>query len=301
MLNIIKASTSLGSNNKGTEKAPELLLKGGLIEALNFNKIQYQILTLPKNNKGREEQIKKNTLVKNHLELTAYNHLIYNLATTHQGSTDKLLLLGGDHSVGIGSMFATKTIEPETVLLYIDAHPDSNTPETSLSHNMHGMSLATVLGDSLHRDYKFPIYNYKEVIILGAKDIDPLEWKYIKDKKIKIYTMSDIITEGIGTIIKDILKFISTKPLHVSLDIDSIDTEYAPGTGVINKGGLSYREIKYIAEKISTRDIRTIDLVEVNPKYDKNNKTVLLGIELILTLLGGKWSPYEKYIEKSKN
>lgn len=293
MLKIIKAETSLGSSNKGAEMTPKILLKNGLLEALHQNKIGYEILDLPKTKKISEAST---SMVKNHATLTSLNRSIYDLAVKSKNKDDKVLLIGGDHSASIGSLFATKKSDPKAVLLYIDAHPDCNSPDSSPSHNMHGMSLATVLGDSLYNDYKFPKYKYSEVIILGAKDIDPHERKYIKDKLIKMYTISDIIANGIGEVMKEIIKFVSDKPLHVSLDIDAIDASEAPGTGIVNKGGLTYREIRYITETLSTKNIRSIDLMELNPKRDPENKTLDLGTELIINLLGGKWSPYEKYL-----
>ncbi len=298
MLKIIKAETSLGSNNKGTELAPISLLKNGLLDALKYNKTDYKILRLEP--KEKIIGFVKNPRVKNHKLLTEFNHSIYNTSIKNREPEDKILLLGGDHSVSIGSMFATKKSEPKAVLVYIDAHADSNTPESSLSANMHGMSLSTILGDSLYQDYNLNKYKYSEVIILGAKDIDPPEWKYLRDKKIKVYAMNNIITEGIGSIMNKIISLIKDKPLHISLDIDSIDVSEAPGTGIVNKGGLTYREIKYITETLSTADIKSIDLIEINPKNDVGRKTIDLGIELVINLLGGKWSPYEKYLNKSK-
>jgi arginase len=295
MLKIIKAETSLGSSNAGTELAPAAILKGGLLDALRYNKIDHEILPLLKTKSAIPT--KNNLLVKNHSRLTNLNNSIYELAVNNKNPGAKMLLLGGDHSMSIGSMFATKMSHSKAVLIYIDAHPDCNSPHSSPSGNMHGMSLATVLGDSLYDDYDLPKYKYSEVVILGAKDIDPAEREYIDKKKIRIYTMNDIIARGIGDVVSEILKFIKDKPVHVSLDIDSVDVSEAPGTGIVNRGGLSYREIRYATEALSTTDIKSIDLMEVNPKQDEDNKTVNLATELIISLLGSKWSPYEKYLK----
>lgn len=295
MLKIIKAETSLGSDNKGTEQAPEVLLRSGLVDALKHHKINHEILKSPKITRLSETKDKSH--VKNHAALTLLNRSIYEMALTSPASKDKILLLGGDHSMSIGSMFATKKSHPNAVLIYIDAHPDCNNPDSSPSGNMHGMSLSTVLGDSLYDDYKFKKYKYNEVVIIGAKDIDPYERHYLKEKKIKVHTIEDIVSDGIGKIMKSVLKFAEGKPVHISLDIDCVDVSEAPGTGIINKGGLTYREIKYVTERLSTLDTKSIDLMEINPKKDKEDKTIALGIELILNLLGGKWSPYEKYLE----
>ncbi len=298
MLKIIKAETSLGSSNGGTELAPDEILKLGLLDALTFNNIAYQLLPLEILG---PISVAPNTKVKNHETLTVLNRSIYETAIKTNSAKDITLLLGGDHSTSIGSMFATKKLEPNAAILYIDAHPDSNTPDSSPSGNMHGMSLSTVLGDSLYTDYGFTKYKYNEAIILGAKDIDQYEQNYIKEKSIKMFTVSNVTESGIGEIMTQVLDHIKGRPLHISLDIDSIDVSEAPGTGIINKGGLSYREIKYITEKLSSANICSIDIMEINPQKDVDNKTINLGIELILNLLGHRWTPYEKYLSEKKS
>ncbi len=292
MLKILKAGTSLGSDNIGSELAPDKILKT-LSPALHEYEIGHRLLKAPIV-RGETPQSKER--VRNHAKLTELNRQIYNIATGSKGKDDIVLTLGGDHSISIGSMFGSKSVDSDAVIIYIDAHPDCHSPETSPSGNMHGMSLATVLGDSLYDDYQLPKYKYSEVVLLGAKDIDRGEDRYLADHKIKNYGVRDIVAEGIGQIMKRVIKFAGRKPVHVSLDIDAVDVSEAPGTGIINKGGLTYREVRYITEILSTLNIKSIDLVEVNPSKDIKEKTTELAAELIMSLLGYKWTPYEKYI-----
>lgn len=285
----------MGSSNAGTELAPEALFKGGLGQALKYNGLEYDQISL----KARGDLSKKEP-VKNQAALIDLNKQIYNEAVKSLKKGRKVITLGGDHSVAIGSIYAAKEVEKEALLVYVDAHPDANDQETSPSGNMHGMSFSTVLGDGLHKNFGYKPYKKNDALLLGIKDIDPAEWQYIKENKIKFFTIENIIELGISNVMKKVIQFAGNKPIHLSLDIDVVDAEYAPGTGVINKGGLTYREIKYICKKLSTANIRSIDVVEVNPKKDRNNKTVELSNELLITLLGGEWSPYNQYIEEEK-
>ncbi|MDP4038701.1 MAG: arginase family protein, partial [bacterium] len=286
MLKIIKAGTSAGSFNQGSELAPDAILENGLEKALHTNKIGFEII-------GEIEHQTSATARNDIHYLTKINKQIYNFATQNIKSSDRLLTIGGDHSISIGSMFATKALEPKAQILYIDAHPDCNDFTNSPTGNIHGMSLSTVLGDSLYKKFNLAKYSYNEVVILAAKDIDDFERKYITKNKIKMFEMNDIIEHGIGEVLIKTLDYLGNNPLHVNLDIDSIDAMFSPATGIANQVGLTYREIKYVCEKLASNNIKSIDLVEVNPKLDPDNKTLNLAIELVITLLDGRWSSYD--------
>lgn len=291
MLKIFPAETSLGSSNPGTEKAPSLIVKKSLASGLKHNGIGFALQEPIRSKSGNKKEWPHN-----HSSLVEFNHRLYQEIINKCGLNDIALTLGGDHSVGAGSLFATKLRFEDAVVVYIDAHPDCTGPKTSLSGNMHGMQLATVMGDSLYGDFNYPSYDYKEVFLLGIKDIDPAERDYLHTNHILHVHMDEIIETGIAAALTKISKHIGNKPLHVSLDIDSIDVTEAPGTGIINKGGLSYREISYVARHLANHNIVAIDLVEVNPLRDHDDKTIKLGSELIINLLGGEWSPYTQYM-----
>ncbi|MBI3633314.1 MAG: arginase [Candidatus Vogelbacteria bacterium] len=296
MIKIIKAKTSLGSNNHGTELAPDTLFRAGLESVLKENSLQFEEVAVTSKNYSEQ----KNGYTKNLNQIVRLNKNIFNETLSGLKSGKKTILLGGDHSTAIGSMFATKKFNNRSVVVYIDAHPDLQSPETSKTGNAHGMPLATVLGDSLYPHFtEYKPFKKSEVLLIGIKDIDPAESEYIKKNKIKSLPMEHTTQFGIGATVDELLKWVDKRPVHLSLDIDSIDHEYAPGTGIINKGGFTYREIKYLCKRLSSTNILSIDVVEVNPKKDVGTKTIDLTIELIVNLLGGEWSPYQQYINSS--
>lgn len=294
MLNIFSAGTSLGSVNHGTEIAPEALLHGGLLTALTYNGIDYEVQA-PIHDRPASTQ--RHRQLYNYQSVVDFNKSLYQKIITTSEPADRNLVLGGDHSIGIGSMFASKKLWPSTKLIYIDAHPDCHDkPADTTSGNIHGFPLSTVLGDGLYAEFDYPKYSYDEVVMVGLKDIDDDEQAYLDRHKISYFTIDRVIEQGIGAVMRGALDFLGDAPIHVGLDIDSIDVTEAPGTGIINKGGLSYREINYIVRQLAQRRVVATDLVEINPKRDSMRKTVDLGIELATILAGGKWSAYTKYL-----
>lgn len=299
MLKIAQAATSLGSFNKGSETAPKAILDTTLIAGLEKNKLKYSVLepvtAMAQNDPSEPEKLRY------HQELIDFNMHLYEQILSAASLDDTVLTLGGDHSISIGSMFASKNRNPQTCIVYIDAHPDCNNPTDTPTGNIHGMPLSTVLGDALYSDFKLAKFNYDEVFIIAAKDIDEAELKYLKTNNINFYSMDNIIEQGVASILDEVTQKINNRPVHVSLDIDSIDSSEAPGTGIVNKGGLSYREVSYLCRHLSKQKIIALDCVEVNPKRDIDNKTVLLAGDLIVSLLGGEWSPYTQYLQTKPN
>ncbi|MBI2798087.1 arginase [Candidatus Saccharibacteria bacterium] len=291
MLKIISAPTSLGSSSPGAEKAPAVILGTSLRDGLTHNHIEFLELQ-----PVEERKLKDSSRLKNYSSVIDFNKRLYKQAVGEVGSKDTMLTIGGDHSVSYGSFFASKQLWPKGCIVYIDAHPDCLGPDTTQSRNLHGLQLATAMGDSLYSDFKLKKFGYDEVFLIGIKDIDPPEQEYLDTKKITYFTMDDVISLGIAEVMAKVLHTIGDRPVHVSLDIDGIDVAEAPGTGIINTGGLSYREASYICRYLAKHKIRAIDLVEVNPDRDVNNKTVQLGSELVVALLGGQWTAYNQYM-----
>lgn len=293
MLKIFQAPLALGSFSSGVDQGPEVLLKEALLHALHHNGIDAEVF----------EPIEVNGEPKDKGNLRNYDAVIdFNKRLLEQivGSTDGAdiaMTLGGDHSVGMGSMLATKRRHMDACLVYIDAHPDCSNPKETLTGNLHGMPLSTVLGDALYSEFGGAHYAYSEVIIVGAKDMDQHEVRYLDAKGIRYITMDEIIEQGIAHAFVSAKELLNGRALHVALDIDSIDVSEAPGTGIINQGGLSFREVSYLCRKLSELNVVAIDLVEVNPTRDVGLKTVQLGAELAINLLGGEWSRYTRYME----
>ncbi len=298
MLKIVQAATSLGSFNQGSEKAPATILNTTLRAGLEKNKFPFSELEPIVAVKEADNTGKK---LRNLDSLISFNKTLFEQITSSAVDKDIVLTLGGDHSISIGSLFASKARNSQTCIVYIDAHPDCSNPIDSPTGNIHGMPLSTVLGDALWADFELPKYQYDEIFIVGAKDIDEAEYRYMQSHNITYYTIDDIIRHGIATVLDEVRQKVAGRPLHVSLDIDSIDSSEAPGTGIVNRGGLSYREVSYLCRELAKEDIIALDCVEVNPERDIDNKTVLLAGDLCVSLLGGDWSPYTQYLEKDTN
>lgn len=203
------------------------------------------------------------------------------------------LILGGDHSINIGTMAGMKAKHHgKTGIMWIDAHGDFNNADTSPSGNIHGMPFAIATGrgnSALTRIGPSPTVNESNAILIGAREIDGAEAKLLKDSQVTVFTMRDIDEQGFAYIAKKALE-IATKGvdhLHVSLDIDVIDPSEAPGTGTSSPGGLTYREAHLLMELIaSSNKLSSMEVVEVNPTLDTRNKTAKLAVGLIASALG---------------
>ena len=293
MIKIIGIPSVLGCNTLGCNLAPQALRDSNLLKAFLLSNIDVDDLG---------DLIVSNTLSKSKAKAKNLDKVIQltdktiNYLCARVKDNDKVLSIGGDHSIAISTIFTSTNRFDDSFVLWIDAHADSNSPETSPSGNIHGMPVSTVLGDSLFNNFSQKSLNKNNIVLLGIKDVDAAEWEYIKNNNITVYTIEDIVEKGIGTIWKEIKEKIGNRPLHVSLDIDGLDNGIAPGTGIINRGGINYREIKYIAKECCKQNLIALDVTEINPRNDINNKTLELAVELILDFFGGKWTEYEKYL-----
>jgi arginase len=207
------------------------------------------------------------------------------------------LVLGGDHSIAIGSIagsaghFAREN--GSLGLIWFDAHGDANTPETTPSGNIHGMALAVSLGlgdpDLTKLGGRSPKVQPRNTAIIGLRDVDPGERATLKRIGVEVYTMRDIDERGMRDVVDEAIKIASdgTAGVHLSFDLDVVDPEDAPGTGTPVWGGITYREAHLAMEMVSDRaDIVAIDLVEVNPVLDTQNMTGVLAAELAQSVLG---------------
>ena len=203
------------------------------------------------------------------------------------------LVLGGDHSISIGTIAGLAEHYANLGVIWFDAHSDLNTEETSPSGNIHGMSLGISLGRGIPlltglRGIS-PKIKPEHVAIIGARSLDSGEKAYIRSLGIACYTMHDIDLIGIARVMDKVIRQFrqTTDGVHVSFDIDSLDPREAPGTGTPVRGGLSYREAHLALELLYQSDLVTsAEFVEVNPSLDKNDQTAKLAVELIGSLLG---------------
>ena len=202
------------------------------------------------------------------------------------------VILGGDHSIAIGSVGGASR-DRDVGVLWLDAHGDFNTPETTPSGNIHGMPLAAVLGRGAFGEMSWPTAPVDEenVAMVGLRDVDGEEQTAIRDSTVDAYTMSDIDTRGIVPVVEDALASAldGVDALHVSLDMDLLDPDEAPGVGTPVTGGATYREAHAAMELVAETDaLCSLEVVEVNPILDSHNRTADLAVELISSALGDR-------------
>jgi len=202
------------------------------------------------------------------------------------------LVLGGDHSVALGTLGGMAKTHGPGGVLWIDAHGDLNRPETSPTGNVHGMPLAAALGaagDGFATE-AWPARPVERAAILGARSLDEGERALIREVGVKVFTMSDIDRNGVERVVREALAFLDGAAfVHVSVDLDAVDPMFAPGVGTPVRGGLSYREAHLALELVAeSRLLDSLDLVEVNPILDEANETGALAVELAASALGAR-------------
>ncbi len=201
------------------------------------------------------------------------------------------LFLGGDHSIAIGTIGGVSHEIP-TGVIWIDAHGDFNTPKTSPSGNVHGMPLATLIGDGdpglLNIGRKGQKIDPENVVLIGIRSLDDREKGRLKESGVTVYTMRDIDEQGISAVTnKALMKFVHMKRIHISLDMDAMDPAEAPGVGTPVPGGLTYREAHLFMEILAdSGKLSSMDMVEINPILDQGNKTAGLAVDLTVSALG---------------
>jgi arginase len=210
------------------------------------------------------------------------------------------LVLGGDHSLAAGSVGAAAAWARDAHrlpigLLWVDAHGDMNTPDTSPSGNVHGMPLAAVLGPEPSELAIIGGFSPKVVpahtVLIGVRNLDIREKIAVRNSRVHVFTMKDIDRRGIASVVEEAVRLAGTGTagIHVSFDMDVCDPSIAPGVGTPVKGGLNYREAHMVMEIVAdSSQLTSLDLVEVNPTLDVRNATAQLGTELALSALGMK-------------
>ncbi len=208
------------------------------------------------------------------------------------------LVLGGDHSIVLGSLAGlsatAKKAGKSLGVLYVDAHGDFNTAETSPTGNIHGECLAASAGLGLpeltNLYYEGQKVDPKNICFVGSRDLDPGERLLMKKAGVTVFTMSDIDRHGFPYIVKKVLEFFKKVDIvHVSFDMDVLDPMFAPGTGIPLPGGLTNREALLLMEEMAdTGKVKSAEIVEVNPILDVRNQTAILAVNLAARLLGEK-------------
>jgi arginase len=202
------------------------------------------------------------------------------------------LVLGGDHSVALGTLAGLARVHGPGGVLWIDAHGDLNRPETSPTGNVHGMVLAAALGLA-GEEFADGVWGFPAVeraALAGVRQLDPGERRLLQELDVRVFTMSDIDRVGVEQSILRALEHVAGAGfVHVSLDMDALDPEIAPGVGTPVKGGLSYREAHLAMELVAESGFAgSLEVVEVNPILDRENATAELAVELVASALGAR-------------
>ena len=287
----------------GVDLGPNFIRKGGLSSRLladQWKVVDCGDITVP----AKVEGVEDSPLVKGAAVVGKVNELLYHATLPALLSQHFLLTLGGDHSIGIGSISAVLKRRPNIGVVWIDAHADINTPLTSVSKNPHGMVLSFLM--NLHSSratpgfrwmeaQSIPLLQAQDLVYIGLRDLDEGEKAIMRHYNIRAFSMHDVDKWGIGEVMRraiDHLTRYEHRPLHLSLDIDSIDPAFAPSTGTRVSGGLSYREAYYVCEALSeTGLLVSMDMVEVNPSLsseEESAKTVQMAVGLIASAMGNK-------------
>jgi len=291
-ISIIGAPLDLGQSRRGVDMGPSAIRYAGLEERL-------MAIGLSVSDRGNVVAPEPEALAVND-ERARYLPEILDacaaLAALVEGSVRDAslpLVLGGDHAIAMGTLagLAAAAGQPGGVI-WIDAHGDLNTPETSPSGNVHGMPLAAALGRSAdwfaHDQLALPALDPSRVALVGIRSLDPAERAFLREADIRVFTMSDIDRIGIEHAMREALDRVAGPGfVHVSLDLDSLDPEVAPGVGTPVPGGLTYREAHLACELIAESGIvGSFEVVESNPILDRENTTARTAVELVASALG---------------
>jgi arginase len=290
---LIGAPLDLGAGRRGVDMGPSAIRYAGIAEHLA------EKLGIETDDLGNiEAPVAESTLVGDAearylpqiLELCDRVALLVAQAR-REGKTP--LVLGGDHSVALGSLVGMASISGPGGVVWVDAHGDLNTPESSPSGNVHGMVLAAALGLGgpafAHEGWTLPAIESGKLSLVGVRSLDAGERDLLSRLDAKVFTMSDLDRRGIEPCMREALEHAGGSSfLHVSLDMDVVDPDYAPGVGTPVRGGLSYREAHLAMEMVADYSPDSLDVVEVNPILDRENATALLASELVASALGAR-------------
>lgn len=291
-IRVIGAPMDLGADRRGVDIGPSAIRYAGLSDLLTkLGHTVYDIgnIVIPQ----PENQPVGNQKVK-YLEpiVKACDELATIVGKALQDG-EFPLVLGGDHSIALGSISAVAQVHRKVGVLWIDAHGDFNTDETTPSGNIHGMILAALAGlghhSLTHLGGWSPKVDPQSIVIVGARDVDVGERALLRDNHVHVFTMPDIDERGMSAVMQEAIAIAgrNSDGIHLSLDIDSLDPREAPGVGTPVRGGLTYREAHLAMELVAKAgQLVAMDVVEVNPILDRENATAILAVELVLSALG---------------
>jgi arginase len=297
-IRIIGVPMDLGQSRRGVDMGPSALRVAGL--QARIKQLGHQVEDIGNVQVKQPEEMSYGEKRAKYLE--EISETCKDLAQTIERSLNEGFLpvvLGGDHSIAVGVAAGVADFyrrqKKEIGYIWLDAHGDMNTPESSPSGNVHGMPLAAIMGYGAPELVELLGFKPKaepgNIVIVGARELDAQERKIMKKSGVHVFTMRDIDERGMREVMSDALKYAmdDTGGVAVSLDMDFVDPADAPGVGTPVRGGVTYREAHLAMEMIAdSESLVSMEVVEINPVIDEHNRTALLGVELLLSALGKK-------------
>lgn len=285
-IDIINAETDLGLCINGTKLGPETLTKE--LKDENIHAI-YTVKS-----KEVEKDYSKENKKKNLEPLNEFNEKLYKRVEQSLAEQKFPITIGGDHSIAIASALAAIKKYSNLGVIWVDAHGDYNTFETTITGNIHGLPLAAITGyeknylTNFHTGNK---YSYANTVIVGGRDIDELEKVNLEDAGIRVFSTEYIHERGMKNVMEEAIKIATngTNGIHISWDLDVIDPKIAPGVSVPAKDGINLKEVyEAVNEILKNRDmVKSMDLVEYNPVLDVENKTKTIAITILENIIKG--------------
>ena len=295
---IIGVPMDLGAGRRGVDMGPSAIRIAGLNQAIAL--LGYDVTDAGNLHVAPPEAVAQvHTRARFLPEIAAASEELARMVEAALADGAVPVVLGGDHSIAIGSVAGVaahyRKRRGPVGIIWLDAHADCNTPETTPSGNIHGMPLAALLGHGAKELTEVAGFAPKvlpeHTAIVGARSIDPGERELLRALGVRVFTMTEIDERGMSTCVEEAIQVatLNTSGVHVTMDMDFIDPFYAPGVGTPERGGVTYREGHLAMEKIANSGrVVSVELTEVNPLYDSANQTAQLAVEMILSALGKK-------------
>lgn len=297
-IRVVGIPMDLGQQRRGVDMGPSALRYAGLyeqLEAMGCHVNDTGNIPVPvrdeRSVRANEQRRTDDGKLRHLPQIVEACQTIYNVAKSSAESGEFPVFVGGDHSISIGTIGGLAA-HGALGLIWVDAHGDFNTPETTPSGNIHGMTLAALTGRGNHElvnlGHPGAKLRVQQVVMIAVRDLDPEERVNLAESGITVYTMRDVDELGIATVARRALNRLKhMSRLHVSFDMDSIDPNFAPGVGTPVPGGLTFREAHLLMEILGeSGKVQSLDLVEINPILDTRNHTAELAVELIESILG---------------
>lgn len=273
-----------GQELNGTMHAPECYLS--FLKRINYNASRFTNHGLVKNSHTLVQKLKSNGEIEN-FDFDFYSEAFFRLLKIYE-KQNLILNWGGDHSVALSTVSAFSYHYSNGYILWIDAHADLNLPDHSVTKNLHGMPVSLLMNlQEVAARKLFWIKNFidpQKLIYVGLRDLDPFEQETLDQLKIKYFTSQQVKKKGIDLISQEISLMIGEAPLHVSFDIDSLDPKYAPSTGLNVNHGLSLSDLILLGSSLSRKNIKSLDVVEINPCIGSDQDVFITNLSAHLFL-----------------